>query len=425
MIPGNSFTPGGTNYEYVTGSGPGVQASVKVYDANGALRYTLQPFANYTGGVNVAVADVTHTVTSVAGVSSASMAGSGTVTVNTTIPHGYTVGQTVNLSNVNAFDAMGNLVYSYDGDYTITAVDSPFSFQFITDPPLMTPPTAFGGTAGVYQKDLIVSTAAGTTGRVRVYSFEGNTLRSVSLFQPFGPNYVGGVELTTGDVSGDFTKEIIVGQQTNGSIVKVFAVDPTSGGRTYFQTRRFQAFEAGYTGGVSIASANIDATENTSTYNYDYSEILVGKAKNAPLLKIFDAQKPTVTVRAQYFVFTPNVPSVNVGINVAAGNTDGLRGAEIYVSLVNTTNVRIFNGQTGTTISDFTVPYPTGYGRNLCISINDLGDVLAPDSSPVSDASLATNLFVVASDGPNAQIPLIFPGQYFSPAGLNGFHAAP
>ncbi len=429
VIPGNDQNPGGTNYEFVTGSGPGKPGIVNVYDANGILKYHVTPFADYTGGVNVAIGEVTGERGSVAGVTSASMAASGVVTIGTSIAHGYTVGQTVSIQGTEAIDlATGNVLYVYDGRFTITAVPNAYTFKYNVFPPNPLPPAAnIVGDAGVFQKDLICSTAAGSTGRVRVYSFQGNQLRSMSLFMPFGPNYVGGIQVTTGDVNGDYTKEIIVGQQTNGSTVKVFNVDPNSSGHTYFETRKFKAFEVGYKGGVTLASANIDATENDGVYNYDDSEIIVGKAKEAPLLKIFDAQLPTVTLRAQYFAFDPNInDSSKLGINVAAGSTDGLRGAEIYVSQQDTTNkVRILNGQTGVAIGDFSVGYPVGFGRNLDIAVNDLDDVLAPGSINTSYPFLFTDIFVVASDGPYNQVPIVFPGQYFSPAGLNGSRAAP
>ena len=298
VIPGNSLSPGGSDYEYVTGSGPGQQGIVQVFDSNGVQKAKLTPFANYTGGVFVAIGEVTGELGSITSVSSASMAAGGIVTVNTPNAHGYTVGQTVELDNVIGRDpTTGAIVYDYSGTHTITAVTGLFSFQYITFPPLMLPPTAFGGSAGVFQKDLICSTAAGATGRVRVYSFQDNQLRSLSLFMPNGPNYVGGIQVSTGDVTGDLTKEILVGQQTNGSVVKSFSVNPNSTGHKYFESRKFQAFEAGYKGGVSLASTNIDAIQGTGNYNTSYDEIIVGKAKNAPLLKIFDAQQPTVTVR--------------------------------------------------------------------------------------------------------------------------------
>lgn len=324
--------PGFTDYEYVTGTGPGKLGLVQVFDANGNLKYKVNPFTNYTGGVFVAIGDV-------------------------------------------------------NGDG---------------------------------QKDIICSTATGSTGRVRVYSFINQKLSDLGRFMPFGANYIGGIQITTGDVTGDAADEIIVGQQTGGSWVKVFGATPNgTGGLSYFQLRRVRAFGPGYTGGVSVAATNIDQNNVAGVFDpTDYAEIIVGKASQEPLLKILDAQQPTITTRAKYFAFDTNIPSASGGIDVFAGSTDGTGVGQIYAVRRNSTTVRIINGETGVPIDDFTVPYPVIYGRNLNIAINNLDD-------PRNDIYNVTDLFVVAGDGPYLQVPIIFPGATDSPAGLNGSQAAP
>ncbi|WP_439632198.1 hypothetical protein [Gemmata sp.] len=432
VIPGNSLTPGGTDYEYVTGTGPGTLGVVKIFDSNGVLKQQVTPFAGWTGGIHVAVGEVNGLAGSPKAITvgGISMAGDGTVTVNVGagLPHGFTVGQTVRISGANVFDAMtGTITYSYDGEFTITNVIDAFSFEYITFPPQMLPGAADGGTAATLQKDIIVSTAAGGTGRVRVYSFTGNQFRSQALLTPFGPNYVGGIQVTTGNVTGDYTREILVGQETNGSVVKAFSVDPNSAGKSFFEVRKFKAFEATYKGGVSLASTNIDAAffDPTGDTEPDYNEIIVGKARSAPLLRIYDAQFPAVSLRAEYFVFDTGSSIATTGINVAAGSTDGLRGGEIYVSLRNSTNVQIISGETGVPIGEFNVPYPASYGRNVEIAINELADDITPASRNTSYDDLVTDMFIVAGDGPYFQVPIVFPGVYFSPAGLNGSNPAP
>ncbi|VTU01090.1 unnamed protein product [Gemmataceae bacterium] len=162
---------------------------------------------------------------------------------------------------------------------------------------------------------------------------------------------------------------------------------------------------------MSIAATNIDSTPNNAffpDYDFDYAEIIVGRAVGNSLLKIYDVQQTTPVLRASYFAFD----GATRGVNVAAGNTDGLRGGEIYVSLKNSTNVKIISGQTGVPVGSFSVPYPAVYGRNLEIAINDRGE------------NIVTDLFVVAGDGPYNQIPIVFKGQFASPAGLNGSRAA-
>jgi len=410
--------PGGTDYEYVTGTAPGQPGEVNVYDSNGLLKQRLVPFANYSGGVYVAVGEVTGNLTSptrVLDFGGMSIDAVGFVTVGTYFPHGYTVGQTVHVAGYGP---------EFDGDFTITRIISPTSFEYFNVTPAAATTTG-GGSVSVYQKDIIVSTGAGSTGRVRVYEYIGNTIRSKALFEPFGPNYVGGIQLTTGDVTGNFHKEIIVGQQTNGSVVKAFSVDPNSAGGTYFEVRKTQVFEPSYKGGVSLASANIDLTVNNSstTYDFNYSEVIVGKAVGSSIIRILDFQKPAVVSRASYMAFDD---SPNVGINLAAGNTDGIRGGEIYVSLKNSTTVKVIEGQTGVALGTFSVPYPVGYGRNLEIAVNDLGDVPGPDGNILGGpVFLVSDIFIVASDGPNRQVPIVFPGIFSSPAGLNGSRPAP
>src|SRR5262249_6861776 len=43
---------------YAVGTGPGVAAEVKVYNADGSLRFDLSPFPGFIGGVHVATGDV-------------------------------------------------------------------------------------------------------------------------------------------------------------------------------------------------------------------------------------------------------------------------------------------------------------------------------------------------------------------------------
>lgn len=327
VVPG-----GGT--EFVTGTGPGRQALVRVFDGAGTLKYQIQPFGTYQGGVYTAVGDVNN-----------------------------------------------------DG-----------------------------------QLEIIVSTAGGTTGRVRVYQFTNLSLQSLADFTPFGPTYNGGVQIAIGNVAGDRTQEIVVGMESGGSVVKVYANEPTSAGEQFFRIRRFEAFGAGYTGGVSISAANVDARLNTVTdpYDYNYSEIVIGRSVGAPTIRIFDAQAPTVVRRASYYAFDPNIQANNVGISVVAGNTDGGRGAEIYAVQRNSTRVRVFNGQTGVPIGDFNVPYPLTYTRNLNLTILN-----ASDDFNIPPINNPTNLYVVGSEGPFEQVPVVFPGTAGSPAGFNGSRPAP
>lgn len=266
------------------------------------------------------------------------------------------------------------------------------------------------------QQELIVSTAGKTSGRIQIYSFTDGGLQLLSDFMPFGATYTGSVQIATGNVTGDGRQEIVVGKGNGGSTVKVFSFDATVSNA--FEIRSFEAYGAGYKGGVTVAAGNIHNTTNTPTnpYNFDYDEIITGRAAQLPQVKIFDVQTPTTIQRASYMAFnTANVAN-RKGIDVTAGNTDGIRGAEIYVALRNTGTIRAFRGQTGAVITTFrTAPpnYPTVVNFAIGFASNgrrllDIGD-----------------LVTVRGVGAFEQVPIIFPGAFLSPAGVNGSRKAP
>ena len=201
-------------------------------------------------------------------------------------------------------------------------------------------------------------------GQVKVYAFRGGGPQLLASFEPFGTLYNGGVQIATGDVTGDRAREIIVGRETNGSTVKVFSFDKTVG--QAFEIRSFDAFGPNYTGGVTVAAANVDITQNnmpTDPYDYNYAEIVVGRASQLPEVRVFDAQLPTVTMRSSWMAFNINNPLSRQGVDVAAGSTDGRRGAEIYVGLRHTGTVRIFNGYTSGFLARSTLILPITPGR--------------------------------------------------------------
>lgn len=273
--------------------------------------------------------------------------------------------------------------------------------------------------------ELIVSTAPGTTGRVKVYSFEFGAMRERANFTPFGVNYTGGVQISTGLVTGDVTttqpkRNIVVGMQTGGSTVKVYSIQ---GGQAR-QIRQFQAFEPGYTGGISIAASNIDNQVNPAPNpqripNLDYAEIIVGRAANFPEVRVFRADMPTAQLEGSYFAFDLSNAANRTGIEVFAANTDGVRGAEVYVWRKNTLTVKVFDGETATLRGLFQA-YNTGLAR----SVNMTADFTSPPGGPEppdgKGTAPANSVYVVAADGPYNQIPIEFPGAAGSPAGFNG-----
>jgi hypothetical protein len=360
--------------EYITGTGPGVEGLVRIWDNNGSLISQFVAFAGFQGGINVAAGDV-----------------------------------------------LGN--------------GSP---------------------------EIIVSIAANGPPHVKVFTPAGQLLASFYSFTDAAgnPSYLGGVNIAVGNVlnegnggpdrgvgtggffggnNSSFKQEIVVGSAGGGiqGHVKVF----DGNGREF---RSFNPFEGGFFGGVSVAASSVDTTrtpgssgggggfgggnQNRPRDTNSYAEVIVGATDGAPHVKIFSAwQSPQVITLQSYFAFDP---SLGRGITVAAGSTDGGRGAEVYAALIGGDQiggapVRIFNGETSLQRGQF-LAFPPTYSRVVNIAV---GNVTNFDPRDDDEPGFGNNgnpffqtqdLAITAGDGPYEQIPRVFFGRAGSPAGLNG-----
>jgi len=293
---------------------------------------------------------------------------------------------------------------------------------------------ATGDVTGDGHDDLIVSTGVGTTGTVQVYEYINGGLQLVSSFTPFGPNYSGGIDVAVGNVTGQVVTagaagtgafdQIVVGMANGGSTVQVYGFDNSSGSSQFDMLRTFRAYGAGYTGGVTLAVANIDTQVNSPTdpVNHNYASIITGMATTYPELAIWNAQQPTVTLRAEYMAFSIAIPANRHGINVAAGDTDMQRGAQIYVNLRGTGTIRVFNGQTSAIITTFGT-YPPAYGTMVNMAVGGITTYAPTQDDPVTPTYYLRDLVVVAANISFQQVPVDLPGKLGKPAGLNGSHA--
>jgi hypothetical protein len=275
---------------------------------------------------------------------------------------------------------------------------------------------------GDNETELIVATAAGGVGRVKVYEFGFGGLQQIAAFRPFGPNFTGGVDVAVGNTSGGRAQEIVVGQQLFGSMVKVYTGVTTNNDLAFFEVRRFRPFGAGYFGGVSVTAANADTTRNSmgNPYDFNYAEVIVGKASQEPRVSIFDVQEPTVDLRGSFLAF----PGAGRGVNVVAGSTDGQRGAEIYVNLLGTGRVAMFNGSTGTRINiggttEFN-PTPLFQPSAVFSTVGSVNMAVRNNDDDFLDIYSIADLAVVWGDGPFNQVPVIYSGAFNKPAGFNG-----
>ena len=99
--------------------------------------------------------------------------------------------------------------------------------------------------------DIVATTGVGVTTRVRV--FDAATGAILADFAPYEASYTGGVFIAAGDVTGDGVPDIVVGADVGGGPrVQIFS------GTNYSQVSNFFAYEPTFTGGVRVATADVN-----------------------------------------------------------------------------------------------------------------------------------------------------------------------
>jgi hypothetical protein len=124
--------------------------------------------------------------------------------------------------------------------------------------------------------DIITGAGAGGGPHVRVFSGASGAQLAGPLgsFFAYGATFTGGVRVAAGDVNGDGTPDVITGAGPGGGPhVRAFS------GRDRSVLASFFAFEPGYTGGVYVASGNVD--------DWGADEIVVGEGQGGSRARVF------------------------------------------------------------------------------------------------------------------------------------------
>jgi hypothetical protein len=192
----------------------------------------------------------------------------------------------------------------------------------------------------------IVTGADAGPGGPLVKAFTSRTQTNVASFFPYTPSFSGGVRVAAGDLNGDGAPDIITGSGVGGGHVKAFS------GRDQSELRSFFPYDAGFLGGIFVASGDVDGD--------GFDDIITGAGAGArPHVKVFDGK--TGSELLSFFAFDTNFRG---GVSVAAGDVNGDGRADIIIGAGPGAggHVKVFDGVTGAEIRSFFAYEPTFTG---------------------------------------------------------------
>jgi serralysin len=187
---------------------------------------------------------------------------------------------------------------------------------------------------------------------VRVFDYASGIERF--RFFPYGPAFLGGVNVATGDVTGDGVPDIITGVRSGaGPHVKVFD------GVTGAEIASFFAYGPGFRGGVTVAAGDVDGDGR--------ADIITGAGPGAfPHVMVFSGANLSV-LRS----FLAYAPSFTGGVQVAAGDITGDGHADIVTApILGPSHVQVFDGLTGLDLASF-MAFP-GFSGGTNVAVGDV-----------------------------------------------------
>src|SRR5262249_1837179 len=111
--------------------------------------------------------------------------------------------------------------------------------------------------------DLIVAPGKGLTGGALVQVFDGldlldGTATVLFSFHPYGTAYTGEVSIAAGRCHGDGLADIVTSNVATGPTVKVFDAADLAGGDPVTELASFRPFGASYQGGARLAVGDVN-----------------------------------------------------------------------------------------------------------------------------------------------------------------------
>jgi hypothetical protein len=296
---------------FAVGSGPGGDPLVKVYNADGSVRFSFDAYpVGFHGGVTVAMGDVD---------------GDGTPDIITAAGPG-------GGPHIKVFSGVnGGLIenfFAYNAAFT--------GGVFV----------AAGDVNGDGHADIITGAGAGGGPLVKVFSGSDGTV--LAGFFAYPASFTGGVRVAAGDINNDGHADIITGAgRGGGPHVKVFS------GANFTPLASFFAYNPGFTGGVFVGAGDVN--------NDGHADIITGAGPGgAPHVKVFSGVDLTMTLFS-FFAYESNFPG---GVTVAAADVNGDGKADIVTGPgpSSVSEIRVFSGADNTKLREFLAFDPTFIG---------------------------------------------------------------
>lgn len=322
----------------VVGQGTG-GSTVRVFDAQtGVFRSEFEAYPGFTGGVNVALADLNND--GIDDIITGAAAGGG--------PH-VKVFDGVTLAELRSF-------FAYDPAFTGGVW------------------VAAGDIDGDGDVDIV--TGAGAGGGPHVKAFDFATLAEVRSFFAYDPAFAGGVHVATGDVDNDGIDDIITGAGAGGGPhVKAFSGVDAS------EIRSFFAYDPAFAGGVFVAAGQ---------FNTGADDIVTGAGPGGgPHVKVFDGA--TLAELQSFFAYDA---AFSGGVRVGSSDIDGNNSDDIITGAGpgGGPHVRAFDGITLAELDSF-FAFDSSFPGGVTVAGGFLGTPLRASSlgSGVSAQSISTD----------------------------------
>lgn len=204
--------------------------------------------------------------------------------------------------------------------------------------------------------DVIAGSGPGMAAAVKV--FDGVTFVQIADFEPYGPQFTGGVYVAAGDVNGDGVADIITGAGSGGAPrVRVFD------GSTRLEIANFLAYDAAFVGGVRVAGGDFDGDQ--------LADIITGAgAGGGPHVKVFSGADGREILA--FMAFEANFSG---GVHVAAGDWNGDGKVCITAAAGASTSggprVRVFDGLSTVPGTEF-LAYEVNFQGGVRVATGDV-----------------------------------------------------